>query len=217
MQPFRLIGAEWFKRKKDESDLLGPKDRMKVAAARLGHKALLHAERRGGKRFYNVFGSYPDRETAAAALELVSPGDRHAYELLIAGASLKPFVDVDCDELPSRFADVAAIAARMRGLTDVVMKKNFGVLVAEAEISIIHTRPAVALPLRGGHPGAGCSGCRALPGPRRRPQSVHQGPRDAALRRDQKRQAGKRAQGPRRGRIQGRARGDPTGRRCDLA
>ena len=80
MRPFRWMGTDWYKGRKDESDPLGPKDRMKAAAARLGHKALLQAERRGGKGFYNVFGSYPDWETAATALELVPPRDRHAYE-----------------------------------------------------------------------------------------------------------------------------------------
>ncbi len=95
MRPFRWMGTDWFKGKKDESDPLGPKDRMKAAAARLGHKALLQAKRRGGKGFYNVFGSYPDWETVAAAMELVPPGDRHAYELLPAGAPLKPLMDFD--------------------------------------------------------------------------------------------------------------------------
>lgn len=133
------MGGEWHKGRKDDKDLVGPKDRMKAAAARLGHKALLQAERRGGKGFYNVFGSYPDWEAAAAALERVPPSDRHAYELLPAGAPLKPYMDVDCDEIPAGFADVGAVAARIRGLTAAVLKKDFGVEVAEADVAITHS------------------------------------------------------------------------------
>jgi hypothetical protein len=66
--PFRWMGGEWYKGKKDEQDVLGPKDRMKAVAARLGHKALLQAERQGRKGFYNVFGSYPDWTTTVAEL-----------------------------------------------------------------------------------------------------------------------------------------------------
>jgi hypothetical protein len=59
--------------------------------------------------------------------------------MLPADTPLKPYMDIDCDELPAGFADVAAFAARIRGVTAAVMKQDFGIEVSEADIVLTHS------------------------------------------------------------------------------
>ena len=137
---FKSLGVWWQLGKaphKDGSghhpDYIGPQTRMKARAAAEGHRCELQAALpKWNRGKYNAYGSFPAWEDALAAMALVDPDERHFYELIPKGRPVKPYLDFDCDVLPSGYADVGALVARVQELTTAVFREDLGVeLVAE--------------------------------------------------------------------------------------
>jgi hypothetical protein len=132
---FDWLGAKWQNappvKSQERAKLVGyipPQTRMKARAAELGHRCEMQAQmptRNGGS--YRAFGSFPTWEDALAAISRVPPADRHFFELIPEGRTVKPYLDIDCKKLPAGFADAAALVARVQEIATDVFREDLGV------------------------------------------------------------------------------------------